>query len=151
MSEYCIELSNITKRFGKFTAVDDISLKLESGRIYGMVGPNGAGKSTTMALIMGSLFPSSGNGSVFGHPLASPEALKLLGYSPEFTSFYSDMKCYEYLWYMGCLSGLSSKDAARRTEELLEQFELKEHKDRKVAKFSTGMKKKVSLQQPLEK
>ena len=149
MSEYCIELNNITKRFGKFTAVDDISLKLESGRIYGMVGPNGAGKSTTMALIMGSLFPTSGNGSVFGHPLASPEALKLLGYSPEFTSFYSDMKCYEYLWYMGCLSGLSSKDAARRTEELLEQFELKEHKDRKVAKFSTGMKKKVSLAQAM--
>ena len=149
MSEYCIELNGITKKFGGFTAVDNISLKLESGKIYGIVGPNGAGKSTTMALIMGSLFPTSGDGNVFGHPLASPEALKILGYSPEFTSFYSDMKCYEYLWYMGCLGGLSPDEAAQRTNELLDQFELREHKDRKVAKFSTGMKKKVSLAQAM--
>ena len=149
MSEYCIELDHITKRFGSFTAVSDMSLKLEPGKVYGIVGPNGAGKSTTMAMITGSLFPSEGSGKVFGHPLASPQALKLLGYSPEFTSFYSDMSCSEYLWYMGCLEGLSSKEAARRTAELLEQFELKDHKDRKGAKFSTGMKKKVSLAQAM--
>ena len=149
MSEYCIELNNITKKFGSFTAVKDMSFKLETGKVYGIVGPNGAGKSTTMAMIMGSLFPSSGKGNVFGHPLASTQALKVLGYSPEFTSFYTDMKCYEYLWYMGCLSGLSSKEAAKRTNELLVQFELTEHKDRKVAKFSTGMKKKVSLAQAM--
>ena len=149
MSEYCIELNNLTKKFGSFTAVKDMSFKLEPGKVYGIVGPNGAGKSTTMAMIMGSLFPSSGNGTVFGHPLASTDALRILGYSPEFTSFYTDMKCYEYLWYMGCLSGLSEKEAAKRTEELLEQFELKEHRNRKVAKFSTGMKKKVSLAQAM--
>ena len=149
MSEYCIELEHLTKKFGRFTAVNDISLKLEPGKVYGIVGPNGAGKSTTMAMIMGSLFPSSGKGKVFGHPLASTGALKLLGYSPEFTSFYTDMKCSEYLWYMGCLSGLSSKESAARVNELLDQFELRAHKDRKVAKFSTGMKKKVSLAQAM--
>ena len=149
MSEYCIEVNNLTKKFGNFTAVQDMNFQLESGKIYGIVGPNGAGKSTLMAMIMGSLFPSSGGGNVFGYPLASTQALKILGYSPEFTSFYTDMKCYEYLWYMGCLSGLSEKESAARTKELLQQFELTEHKDRKVAKFSTGMKKKVSLAQAM--
>ncbi len=149
MSEYCIELEHLTKTFGKFTAVDDLSLKLEPGKVYGFIGPNGAGKSTTMAMIMGSLFPNKGSGKVYGHPLASKEALKLLGYSPEFTSFYSDMSCAEYLHYMGTLSGLSDKEAIKRTHELLEQFNLMDHANRRVAKFSTGMKKKVSLAQAM--
>ena len=62
MSEYCIELKNVTKKFGKFTAVDDVSIRLEPGKVYGFVGPNGAGKSTTMAIIMGALFPTKGTG-----------------------------------------------------------------------------------------
>lgn len=149
MSEYCIELNNVTKTFGKFTAVDNVNIKLEPGKVYGFVGPNGAGKSTTMAIIMGTLFPTKGNGKVFGHPLASPEALKVLGYSPEFTSFYSDMNCIEYLYYMATLAGLSSDEAIKRTNELLDQFDLKQHANRRVAKFSTGMKKKVSLAQAM--
>ncbi len=149
MSEYCIELNEVTKKFGHFTAVDKVSLKLEPGKIYGFVGPNGAGKSTTMAMIMGSLFPTSGSGKVFDHPLASTAALKDLGYSPEFTSFYRDMSCAEYLHYMGRLSGLSDKEAVERTKELLDKFELNEHANRRVAKFSTGMKKKVSLAQAM--
>lgn len=149
MSEYCIELHHLTKKFGNFTAVDDLSVRMAPGKIYGMVGPNGAGKSTTMGMIMGSLFPTSGSGTVYSKPLASTAALKLLGYSPEFTSFYSDMTCAEYLYYMGQLGGLKSKDAMQRTHELIEQFELQEHASRKVAKFSTGMKKKVSLAQAM--
>ena len=149
MSEYCIELNNVTKKFGKFTAVDSVNIKLEPGKVYGFVGPNGAGKSTTMAVIMGTLFPTKGSGKVFGHPLATPEALKLLGYSPEFTSFYSDMNCIEYLYYMATLAGLSSDEAIKRTNELLDQFDLKQHANRRVAKFSTGMKKKVSLAQAM--
>ena len=149
MTEYCIDLRHLTKKFGNFTAVNDLSVRLEPGKVYGIVGPNGAGKSTTMGMIMGSLFPTSGSGTVYGHPLASTAALKLLGYSPEFTSFYSDMSCSEYLYYMGCLGGLSNRDALTRTIELLRQFDLVDHADRKVAKFSTGMKKKVSLAQAM--
>ncbi len=149
MSEYCIELNNITKKFGKFTAVNKVNIKLEPGKVYGFVGPNGAGKSTTMAIIMGTLFPTSGSGKIFNHPLATPEALKVLGYSPEFTSFYSDMNCIEYLYYMATLTGMNSDEAIKRTHELLEQFELTQHANRKVAKFSTGMKKKVSLAQAM--
>ena len=149
MSEYCIELNHLTKKFGKFTAVDDFSLKLQPGKIYGIVGPNGAGKSTTMAMIMGSLFPTSGDGNVMGYPLASKDALKQLGYSPEFTSFYNDMSCIEYLWYMGTLAGLSDEEAMKKAGDLIKQFDLTEHAYKKVAKFSTGMKKKVSLAQAM--
>jgi ABC-2 type transport system ATP-binding protein len=149
MTETCIEANHLTKRFGKFTAVDDISFALEPGRIYGIVGPNGAGKSTTLGMIVGSLFPSAGSGSVYGHPLASTEAIRQIGYSPEFTSFYSDMSVTEYLCYMGMVAGLSEKDAMLRTNELLNQFELTEHANRRVSRFSTGMKKKASLAQAM--
>jgi len=149
MSEYAINLEHLTKKFGRFTAVDDFSLQLETGKVYGIVGPNGAGKSTTMAMIMGSVIPTKGTGTVMGHPLGSKEALKNLGYSPEFTSFYSDMSCAEYLWYMGTLAGLSNDEAVNRAFELIKEFELTEHANKKVAKFSTGMKKKVSIAQAM--
>lgn len=149
MSEYCLELEHITKKFGNFTAVNDLTLKLVPGKVYGIVGPNGAGKSTTMATIMGSIMPTSGSGNVMGHPLGSKEALQLLGYSPEFTSFYLDMSCIEYLWYMGTLGGLSNEEASDKAIELIKKFELQEHAFKKVSKFSTGMKKKVSLAQAM--
>lgn len=149
MSEYAINLEHLTKKFGKFTAVDNFSLQLETGKVYGIVGPNGAGKSTTMAMIMGSIIPTEGTGQVMGFPLGSKEALQNLGYSPEFTSFYSDMSCGEYLWYMGTLAGLSSQEAMNRSIELMKEFDLTEHVNKKVAKFSTGMKKKVSIAQAM--
>ncbi len=149
MSQYCVTLEHVTKKFGKFTAVDDISLHLVPGKIYGLIGPNGAGKSTTMAMIIGSLQPTAGTGSVDGHPLASEAALKELGYSPEFPNFYADMSCLEYLWYMGTLGGLDSDAAFKRASELIDQFNLHEHRFNKVAKFSTGMKKKIGLAQAM--
>ncbi len=149
MSEYCIELDNLTKKFGNFTAVDNFSLKLKPGKVYGIIGPNGAGKSTTMAMIMGSLHPTSGSGNVMGYDLGSKEALQVLGYSPEFTSFYDDMSCVEYLWYMATLSGISNEEALEKATTLIKQYDLVEHAHKKVAKFSTGMKKKVSLAQAM--
>ena len=149
MSEYCIELDHITKKFGNFTAVNDISLKLVPGKVYGIVGPNGAGKSTTMATIMGSIMPTSGTGLVMGNALGSKQALQKLGYSPEFTSFYLDMSCIEYLWYMGTLAGLSSEEASQKAIELIKKFELQDHAFKKDSKFTTGMKKIGSLDQAM--
>jgi len=149
MSKYCIELNNITKRFSKFTAVTNFSIQLVPGKIYGFIGPNGAGKTTTMSMIMGTLAPTSGDGFIMGHPLGSKEAIASLGYSPEFTSFYSDMSCMEYLWYMAKLGGLDDDTAFKRAAELIKQFNLTADAKRKVAKFSTGMKKKVSLAQAM--
>lgn len=147
--ESCIELQHITKCFGKFKAVNNISLKLAPGKVYGIIGPNGAGKSTTMSIIMGILKPTIGTGNIMGYPLGSKQALAQLGYSPEFTSFYSDMSCLEYLWYMATVAGLDNKTALQRAKELIKQFELEEYTSKKVAKFSTGMKKKVSLAQAM--
>lgn len=149
MSNYVLEMDKVTKKFGKFTAVSEASIRLEPGKVYGLIGPNGAGKSTLMSMIMGLLFPTSGSGNIEGHKPGSKEALQLLGYSPEFTSFYTDMSALEYLCYMGTLSGLSFEQAKERSLELIEQFDLKDSMNKKVAKFSTGMKKKISLAQAM--
>ena len=132
-----------------YKAIDDLSFSLEGGKIYGMIGPNGAGKSTTMSLLMGLIFPTKGSGLIKGYPLGSNEAKAIMGYSPEFPNFYSDMSCLEYLVYMGMLSDLSYDEALKRTKELLEEFDLVEHQLKRVAKFSTGMKKKVGLIQAM--
>ena len=120
--EKIIKVEQMNKFFGSFKAIDDLSFELEGGKIYGIIGPNGAGKST---------------------------AKKLMGYSPEFPNFYSDMSCLEYLVYMGQLSNLDFDTAVKRALELLDEFGLLEHKLKKVAKFSTGMKKKVGLIQAM--
>ena len=147
--EKIIKVEQMNKFFGSFKAIDDLSFELEGGKIYGIIGPNGAGKSTTMSLLMGLIFPSSGSGAIKGYPLGSNEAKKLMGYSPEFPNFYSDMSCLEYLVYMGQLSNLDFDTAVKRALELLDEFGLLEHKLKKVAKFSTGMKKKVGLIQAM--
>ncbi|MFQ9921956.1 MAG: ABC transporter ATP-binding protein [Beduini sp.] len=144
-----IEISHLNKKFGDFTAIDDLSFSLESGKIYGIIGPNGAGKSTTMSLLMGLIYPTMGTGMVKGFPLGSQEAKQIMGYSPEFPSFYSDMNCLEYLVYMGTLSGLTYDEAIDRTKELIKEFDLEAHLFKKVNKFSTGMKKKVGLIQAM--
>lgn len=144
-----IEINHLNKKFGDFKAIDDLSFTIESGKIYGIIGPNGAGKSTTMSLLMGLIFPSSGTGVVKGHALGSLESKKIMGYSPEFPSFYTDMSCLEYLVYMGTLSGLSYDEAIVKSRALIDEFDLEEHMFKLVHKFSTGMKKKVGLMQAM--
>lgn len=147
--EKIIKIAHMNKYFGSFKAIDDLSFELEKGKIIGIIGPNGAGKSTTMSLLMGLIFPSSGQGTIKGYPLGSNEAKKLMGYSPEFPNFYGDMSCLEYLVYMGQLANLDYDTALKRTLDLLAEFDLMAHKLKKVAKFSTGMKKKVGLIQAM--
>lgn len=144
-----IVVEHMDKVFGNFKAINDLSFSLAAGKIYGIIGPNGAGKSTTMSLLMGLIFPTKGTGSIKGYPLGSIEAKAIMGYSPEFPDFYSDMSCLEYLVYMGMLSNLSYAEAIKRSKELLVEFDLVDHQLKKVAKFSTGMKKKVGLIQAM--
>ncbi len=145
MSEYIVEVNGLYKKFGDLMAINDLSFNLEAGKIYGFIGPNGAGKTTTMCLLLGLIHPSSGNGYIGGHPLGSVEAKRLLGYAPEFSAFYTDLSCIDYLVYMGELSGLNYKEAYNKSMELIKFMNLEDSKDRKVVKFSTGMKKKVGL------
>lgn len=149
MSNIAIETKNLTKKFGDLVAVDDFSIALESGKIYGFIGPNGAGKTTTISLLMDLIIPTKGEAYIKGYKVGTTEAKKLLGYSPEFPSFYSDMTCIDYMVYMGCLGGLSYEAALKKALELLKFMNLEKHLYKKVHKFSTGMKKKIGLAQAM--
>lgn len=149
MNNSVIETKGLTKKFGNLIAVDNLDLKLEPGKIYGFIGPNGAGKTTTMSLIMNLIMPSSGEAFAKGFKVGTIDAKKILGYSPEYPSFYTDMTCIDYMIYMGELGGLTYDESVKKSLELLKFMDLEKHLYKKVAKFSTGMKKKVGLAQAM--
>ncbi len=149
MSEYIIETDNLTKRFGGLIAVNGLSIKVRKGTIHGFIGPNGAGKSTTMKMLIGALHPSGGSGTIMGRPIGSIDARKVLGFSAEHPHFYENMSAYDYLVYMGRVSGLSGKKSAERSAELLKWLDLSEFSKKKVGGFSAGMRQKMSLAQAM--
>ena len=102
-----------------------------------------------MKMIMGAIRPTAGTGHVMNYEIGSVEAKKLLGYSPEFPAFYSDMTALEYLVYMALLGRVNYREACYKAEDLLDIMGLRSHRDKKVIKFSTGMKKKVGLAQAM--
>lgn len=146
---YAIETQDLTKVFGDFTAVDNISIKVKEGTINGFIGPNGAGKTTTMKMLIGALHPTNGSGNIKGHPIGSMEAKKLLGFSPEHPKFYGDMKAQKYLVYMGMVCGMSRRAADQRSSELLKWLGIDAFANKNVQGFSAGMRQKLSLAQGL--
>ena len=149
MSGYMIETNGLTKRFGDLVAVNDISIKIKAGTIHGFIGPNGAGKTTTMKILIGALHPTEGSGTIKGFRIGSLEAKKVFGFSPEHPKFYENMHAYEYLVYIGRVSGLGGKKAGERAAELLKWLELDEFAGKKVGGFSAGMRQKLSLAQAM--
>lgn len=149
MKNLAIEINNLTKNFGNLIAVDNFSITLEPGKIYGFIGPNGAGKTTTMSLIMNLIIATKGDAYAKGHKIGTLSAKKELGYSPEFPSFYTDMTCIDYMIYMGRLGGLSYRESVNKSLELLKFMDLENSMYKKVSNFSTGMKKKVGLAQAM--
>ncbi|MDY6833277.1 MAG: ABC transporter ATP-binding protein [Chloroflexota bacterium] len=144
-----IETKKLSKSFGRLTAVDGLDLKVHEGEIHGFVGPNGAGKSTTLKMLVGAVKSSSGEGNIRGYPIGTVEARKLIGYSPERPSFYSNMTAWDYLVHMANLSGVTLKMAEDRAEELLGWMDLSEFQHVKVGGFSAGMKQRLSLAQAM--
>ncbi len=141
---YALTLEGVTKRFGAVTAVDDVSLAIQEGTIYGFLGQNGAGKTTTIRMIMSILYPDEGSIKILGHPTA--EAIKdRLGYLPEEKGLYKKMTAGEILTYFGRLKGLGKKEAKKRATELLERFGLGEWIDKKCETLSKGMGQKVQV------
>jgi len=149
MSEYIIETEGLTKKFGDLIAVNGLSIKVKAGTIHGFIGPNGAGKTTTMKMLIGALRPTSGSGKIKGFKIGSLEARKVFGFSPEHPRFYENMKAYEYLVYMGRVSGLGGKKADERSAELLKWLDLDEFSDKKIGGFSAGMRQKLCLAQAM--
>src|SRR5262245_50921389 len=116
-----IEADRLTKRFGSFTAIEDVSFQVEAGEIVGFLGPNGAGKSTTMRILAGVFPPSQGRVCIAGHDVVtdSLRARALVGYFPERVSVYLDMTVSHYLTYVGEMKGLSRGSARRQAREAI--------------------------------
>ena len=142
--EHALTLDGITKHFGDVVAVDDVSLRVPQGCIYGFLGPNGAGKTTTIRIIMSIFYPDAGQISVLGSP--NPEAVKdRLGYLPEEKGLYKKMKTGELVAYFGKLKGLSTAVARERAKALLVEFGLGDWIDKNTEALSKGMGQKVQI------
>lgn len=142
-----IAIHNLVKKFGAFTAVDDVSLEVEPGEIHGFLGPNGAGKTTTIRIIAGLLKPTSGRVIVNDHDLAKePEAAKAsLGFVPDHPFIYEKLTAGEFLRFHGGLYGLSDGSVGDRVREMLELFELAKWENELVESFSHGMKQRLVM------
>ncbi len=139
-----LRVENVTKRFGEFTAVDDLSFNVRAGRVFGFLGPNGAGKTTTIRMIVGITAPDEGKIELFGSKMSS-ELQDKIGYLPEERGLYKKMKVQEQLRYFAALKGVSQKEADRRIDFWLERMRLSEWKTKKTSDLSKGMSQKIQF------
>lgn len=144
-----VEIKNLTKKFGSFTAVNNLSLCVPEGKVFGFLGPNGAGKTTTLRILMGLATPTAGEVRVFGEYIVKSRSyLRRVGYLPDVPAFYNWMTAREYMRFTGDLFGLEPGCLGKKIEELLELVDL--HKEKKrIGGFSRGMKQRLGLAQAL--
>jgi ABC-2 type transport system ATP-binding protein len=144
MHDAALTLDRVSKRFDQFCAVNEITLQIPKGSIYGFLGPNGAGKTTTIRMILEIIKPSSGSISILGHPSAL-QVRHRIGYLPEEKGLYKKMKAWAIIQYFAMLKGVEKKVAKQRAFELLERYGLGEFAERKVEALSKGMGQKVQV------
>jgi ABC-2 type transport system ATP-binding protein len=140
-----ISVSNLTKKFNSFTAVDNIRFQIERGSLFGLLGPNGAGKTTTIRMLTGILKPSAGTVYIGGHDIQKNplEAKQLMGIVPEMTNAYVDLSLLQNLSLIGELYGIPQNGRRKRARELLELFNLEERTHHKVRTLSKGLQQRV--------
>lgn len=148
-----IEINELTKIYGEQKAVDQLTLTIEKGEVFGLLGPNGAGKSTTILMLLGLIEPTSGTIRVNGiDPVRNPlEVKRQVGYLPDNLGFYSQMTGLDNLLYIGSLNGLSQTKAKKLAYELLEQVGLSEAAHKKTGTYSRGMKQRLGIAEVLMK
>ncbi|RNC85669.1 MAG: ATP-binding cassette domain-containing protein [Balneola sp.] len=139
-----INVENVTKTFGKNTAVNDVSFNVEKGRIFGLLGPNGAGKTTTIRMINNIIAPDTGTITINGQ-IASPETQKMIGYMPEERGLYKKMKVGEQLLYLTQLKGMKTSAAKKAIDFWLDRFEASDWKKKEVGELSKGMSQKIQF------
>lgn len=139
-----LKISNVTKRFGDFTAVEDLSFEVRAGRVFGFLGPNGAGKTTTIRMIVGITAPDNGSIELFGEHV-SPQLQNRIGYLPEERGLYKKMKVVDQLKYFAALKGIASSDAEKKIDFWLERMKLSEWKSKKTTDLSKGMQQKIQF------
>ena len=144
---WAVQTANLTRKFGGFTAVDDVSFDVKRGEIFGFLGANGAGKTTTIRMLCGLLMPSSGTASVNGFDVyKEPESIKKsIGYMSQKFSLYEDLTIRQNIEFYGGVYGLSRKQLAKRTEELLDYLKLQDQADKLTASLPVGWKQRLAL------
>lgn len=142
-----IKVENMTKKYGNFTAVDNINFEIKEGEIVGLLGPNGAGKSTTMNVITGFIEQTEGKVEIDGFDtIKKPKkARKLIGYMPEGVPLYSDLTVKEFITYMAEIKGVNRKEIKQQVEEVMGKTGLNDVKDKLTKNLSRGYKQRTSL------
>src|SRR6476661_4485118 len=142
-----IEIIGLTKRYGSFTAVDAIDLRVPKGELFGFLGPNGAGKSTTLRMIAGILRPTAGTVKIGGVDIAADPiaAKRILGFIPDRPFIYEKLTGIEFLQFVGGLYNQNGKNIEHRSRELLALFDLENWRDELVESYSHGMRQKLII------
>src|SRR5947209_7961437 len=142
-----IEMNDLCKTFGKFQAVDHLTLTVRRGEIYGLLGPNGSGKTTTINMISGLSFPTSGEVHVMGHDVRrnARQVRQILGSVPQETALYEELSAWANMDFHADLFGVPRKEKKERITKMLELVQLLDRKDSRVGTFSGGMKRRLAL------
>ena len=146
-----ISVEHLTKCYGDFMAVDNLSFEIEEGHVYGFLGPNGAGKSTTMNIMTGCLSATNGHVKIDGHDIFEEpdKAKRLIGYLPEQPPLYMNETPEEYLKFVGEAKGLRGQELKQQVEEVIRQTKIQDVRKRLISKLSKGYKQRVGIAQAL--
>lgn len=146
-----ISIEHLTKYYGDFLAVDDLSFEIEEGHVYGFLGPNGAGKTTTMNIMTGCLSATAGSVKIDGYDIfeESDKAKRLIGYLPEQPPLYMSETPVEYLQFVGEAKGLRGAELQRQIQEVITQTKIENVKNRRISALSKGYKQRVGIAQAL--
>lgn len=146
-----ITVEHLTKCYGDFMAVNDLSFEIDEGHVYGFLGPNGAGKSTTMNIMTGCLSATAGHVRIDGHDIFDEpnQAKKLIGYLPEQPPLYMNETPVEYLRFVGRAKGLKKPELEQQIEDVIQQTKIEDVKNRLISKLSKGYRQRVGIAQAL--
>ena len=144
-SEIVLQTKNLTKRYGALTAVQDLSLEVQQGEVFGFLGPNGAGKTTSINMMCGLLKPDSGQVRLNGQPVRDSEARTQVGVCPQQVVLWERLTCLEQLQFVGQMYGLNAKLARQRGQQLLEEMDLTEKRNQQARLLSGGMQRRLNL------
>ena len=150
-AENMIEVDHLTKYYGDFPAISDVSFTASRGEILGFLGPNGSGKTTTMRILTGFMPPTSGTARIAGYDVVtdSLEARKRIGYLPETVPLYTDMTVKSYLAFMGAIRGMDSKAVRRRIGDVIQICHLEEYYSSLIGKLSKGFRQRLGVAQAI--
>ncbi|HWP81461.1 MAG TPA: ABC transporter ATP-binding protein [Bacteroidota bacterium] len=142
-----IELKNVTKKFGDFVAVDNLSVTIKAGEFFGFLGPNGAGKTTTIKMMAGLFTPTSGEIVLNGFNIVHQpvEAKRTIAYIPDHPFLYDKLTGREFLYFAGGLYKMDKELLHRRIDELIEQFEIGDWVDKRTEDYSLGMRQRITI------